>query len=315
MVSTTNFTLYCTHCAIPTTTPRSITDVRVPHHTGRRDRRRVESTMDRSLCTTALNSMDDAAECGCRSCTWIIHCDCGAMEIVVAAATLLGDLQVAIFSALRVYAIANRNLYFTGSVLLLGLVPIATNLDMQDGLSLYAQVLLAYLITMVTFRLATRASAVAMDILVLGITWTRTFRQWQEARDLKIASPVTTCLLRDGTWYFITLLLLNILQMTLPNESVFASTFVSALLVTLPPILVNRFMINLRSTSSPQSASFEASRIVSQAIFLGNIGEPLARDGEEDGQQRKKRRAASDSMEIASDEEGKQWSASKSGEC
>lgn len=73
-------------------------------------------------------------------------------------------------------------------------------------------------------------------------------------------------------------------------------------------------MINLRSTSGPQSASFEASRVVSQAILLGNIGESLARDGEEDGQQRAEHHAASDSMEIARGEEGKQWSAPKSGE-
>ena len=71
---------------------------------------------------------------------------------------------------------------------------------------------------------------------------------------------------------------------------------------TQPPILVNRFMINLRATARAPSASLDASRVVSQANFLhipdsilGNIGEPLARgDEDERGAEGAESRAAGD---------------------
>ena len=45
---------------------------------------------------------------------------------------------------------------------------------------------------------ATRSSLVAADLIVLVLTWTRTFHNWNEARKLNLQLSVSTCLLRDG---------------------------------------------------------------------------------------------------------------------
>ena len=36
------------------------------------------------------------------------------------------------------------------------------------------------------------------DIIVIVVTLIKTFRQWNRARNLKVSTPLTTCLLRDG---------------------------------------------------------------------------------------------------------------------
>ena len=59
----------------------------------------------------------------------------------------------------------------------------------------------------------------AADLIVLVLTWIKTFRQWREGRKLNVPFPISACLLRDGeicrpykgvrfecgyigTWYF-----------------------------------------------------------------------------------------------------------------
>lgn len=50
-----------------------------------------------------------------------------------------------------------------------------------------------------TVRYLTRSSLIAGDVLVLVVTWRKTFPLWLQARKANISSPsVTTCLLRDG---------------------------------------------------------------------------------------------------------------------
>lgn len=44
----------------------------------------------------------------------------------------------------------------------------------------------------------TRAAMMLADILVVVITWIKTFKEWNTARQLKLSLSVTTCLLRDG---------------------------------------------------------------------------------------------------------------------
>ena len=46
---------------------------------------------------------------------------------------------------------------------------------------------------------------VAADLIVLALTWTKTFRNWNEARRLNIELSITTCLLRDGKSLYIML--------------------------------------------------------------------------------------------------------------
>ena len=46
----------------------------------------------------------------------------------------------------------------------------------------------------------TRGSTVTADLVVLVLTWIKTFRNWSEARRLGIELTVSECLLRDGEY-------------------------------------------------------------------------------------------------------------------
>ncbi|EKM57583.1 uncharacterized protein PHACADRAFT_206478 [Phanerochaete carnosa HHB-10118-sp] len=145
--------------------------------------------------------------------------------------------------------------------------------------------------------LVTRVPLIAADLLVLVLTWMKTYRQYKEARSLNIKSPLATCLIHDGTTYFIILLILNVADMA---SFYFTSiTNIISFTNTMPQILVCRLMMNLRQLdlsrsttsevgTSQQLASLRMSKFANNATpnFIGNMGEPLnydRDDGEDDG--------------------------------
>ncbi|EKM50966.1 uncharacterized protein PHACADRAFT_199792 [Phanerochaete carnosa HHB-10118-sp] len=162
----------------------------------------------------------------------------------------VGYFQVAVFSALRVFAI-------TGGYL----------------------------------SLITRISQIIIDLLVVIATWRRTFQYWKDISRSQCPPTISACLLRDGTVYFFALLLVNIAQILTRSPTLAP---VSPLTTAMPPILVSRFMLNLRqvrSEPSTQSCSaviptFEPT--LSSADYgaftsiIGNIGEPLVHGCDEE---------------------------------
>ncbi|EKM57647.1 uncharacterized protein PHACADRAFT_206531 [Phanerochaete carnosa HHB-10118-sp] len=139
----------------------------------------------------------------------------------------------------------------------------------------------------------TRGSLILADVIVLTLTWIKTFGFWRQARRANVGTSLTTCLLRDGTIYFLVLLAINIAQLLTANSSgdvVPLTPFVA----TLPSVLINRFIINLRTADSEASGSsyggdeqrglstLQFQRGPTTRNFLGNIGESL-QDGWSDG--------------------------------
>ncbi|EKM48717.1 uncharacterized protein PHACADRAFT_202485 [Phanerochaete carnosa HHB-10118-sp] len=99
----------------------------------------------------------------------------------------------------------------------------------------------------IAFTYVTRGSLVLADAIVLVLTWIKTFGHWKNARRLNMRVSLTTCLLRDGTIYFIE-------HSTASDLRLFYDTApVSAFIVALPPVLISRFMINLRTVDSELS--------------------------------------------------------------
>lgn len=218
---------------------------------------------------------------------------CQGVAILTTIPVLIGFVQTALFSALRVFAIWNRSYFWALLVLVLGLAPFITNVYARaiaqyqymtgiitacaviEPLTLQQNKILLY---------TTRASLIAADLIVLVLTWIRTFSQLRESWRLKLPSSVSGLLLRDGTCFFIALLATNIAQMATANTRVAP---MSVVINVLPPILVNRFILNLRSFDAASSASqavtadahlskFSAPNFrVQPDSFLGNIGEPL----------------------------------------
>ncbi|PSR97186.1 hypothetical protein PHLCEN_2v4357, partial [Hermanssonia centrifuga] len=99
------------------------------------------------------------------------------------------------------------------------------------------------------------------DALVLAVTWVKTASNLTEGARIGMRTPLSTMLLRDGTIYF-----------------------------ALQPILISRFLLNLRQAGSPELEidsqeafnsrfSVPGFRVPSLASIIGNMGEDLDHGG------------------------------------
>ncbi|PSS32229.1 hypothetical protein PHLCEN_2v1998 [Hermanssonia centrifuga] len=162
-------------------------------------------------------------------------------------------LYFIIFSALRVFALWDRNIPMTLLVLALNLVPVAT--DIIRYLARFAMISSTTLPASILIELGTRIALIVGDALVLAVTWVKTARNLAEGARIGMRTPLSTMLLRDGTIYF-----------------------------ALQPILISRFLLNLRQVGSPEIDSQEAFnsqfsvpgfRVPSLASIVGNMGNDL----------------------------------------
>lgn len=204
--------------------------------------------------------------------------------------------EIALFSGLRVYALWHDSRFrhlLCVMVLLLGCIPIGTNIfgwsrmrARYEGppfstcaysiqVSIELNTIMLYL---------TRGGVIASDLLVLILTWTKTFTHWRQQRSVGIRSSISTLLLRDGTLYFLVLLASNMSQMlTYSTHNVTtAANVANSFLQGMPPVLVQRFMLNLRQYAEDQNGEKSNRTLPSSICFnwghssiLGNIGEPL----------------------------------------
>ncbi|KAL6299162.1 hypothetical protein BKA93DRAFT_808156 [Sparassis latifolia] len=109
--------------------------------------------------------------------------------------------SVAVFSAMRIYAIYGRNKLLFYILLGLGMVnPISNFTCVGYTYNFSAE-------QMSRWNVGTRASTVTVDCLVLIMTWLKTYRTRKVAKEVK--TPLTTVLLTDGTTYFSVLLLIT----------------------------------------------------------------------------------------------------------
>ncbi|EKM49496.1 uncharacterized protein PHACADRAFT_214061 [Phanerochaete carnosa HHB-10118-sp] len=126
------------------------------------------------------------------------------------------------------------------------------------------------------------AVGVVADIIALVVTWTKTFQQWRSAHRVNMHLPITACLLRDGAVYFLLLLTINVTNIAtiLPSWTLPFSGFIEFI----PPILVSRFLLNLRSSTEPGITDPSIPRLSELSVqfatpnvsnVIGNIGAPL----------------------------------------
>ncbi|THG97169.1 hypothetical protein EW026_g4784 [Hermanssonia centrifuga] len=130
--------------------------------------------------------------------------------------SVLGDIMQAAqygiygaFSALRVFAICDRNITLAIIVLMLNLVPVGTNIyDFSRETDLfYVDPILGAICTfnldvsgtlLISMVLGTRTSLIAADILVVVFTWHKTFMVRRQAARIGLQTPVYSLILRDG---------------------------------------------------------------------------------------------------------------------
>ncbi|KAJ3556423.1 hypothetical protein NM688_g2035 [Phlebia brevispora] len=134
--------------------------------------------------------------------------------------------------------------------------------------------------------MTTRASVIAADAIVLLVTWVKTWHTYKTASRVDVHVPLSYLILRDGTIYFMILLALNVLQILVVGVSVFEKLEpVNSFIVTLTPILISRFILNLRDANESRKNSTEDAydsrfshpgfRVPTLPSFTDNMGEML----------------------------------------
>ncbi|KAI0702692.1 hypothetical protein C8Q76DRAFT_573020, partial [Earliella scabrosa] len=101
--------------------------------------------------------------------------------------------------ALRIHAINNQNWCWTVMTLLLGLLsvpPLHASIFATTMMNVVEHLYSTFLTLTVT--VAVRISRIVQDIIVLGITWYRTFGTLVAARRAHVHTSVVSVLLRDG---------------------------------------------------------------------------------------------------------------------
>ncbi|KAI0631851.1 hypothetical protein C8Q77DRAFT_1228907 [Trametes polyzona] len=159
------------------------------------------------------------------------------------------------FSTLRVYALCGREwrLALVVCVLMMGpIVANAYNIPTQkpDNLpppyncQVDNAVTVALHTKCVVLVLGSRISLIVGDSLVLAVTWWKTYRLKKAADAAHIKTSLVELLLRDGTIYFGTMLVLNVLHIAI--NFVEQVSFMGDIADVLTSILVSRFIMNLR---------------------------------------------------------------------
>ncbi|CCM00311.1 uncharacterized protein FIBRA_02341 [Fibroporia radiculosa] len=208
-------------------------------------------------------------------------CACAAVIYLYDITSLALYGIIPLFSSLRVYAVSDGNWLLAMLTLMLGLVPLATNMfsairtsrpfvefvgdlpvctftQFYSNSTHYKRVRVCGNLD-IEFTVATRTCAIASDAIVLLVTWWKTYSIKKDADRAHLKSSVATLLLRDGTIYFLALLTLNIIQMLTAVVFMHSNVvYVSIFLIPLPAVLTSRFLLDLRQVhdaGSPAPAS------------------------------------------------------------
>ncbi|KZT08916.1 uncharacterized protein LAESUDRAFT_723208 [Laetiporus sulphureus 93-53] len=182
-----------------------------------------------------------------------------AVNLLVNVTIVLLEAVAASFSAFRTYAISGHQIVPALLVLLLGLGPAGVNVYTYTRLS-YAFVGYAGSYPVCEFNdpesiaiqnklvLIARICPAVSDLIVVLVTWFKTFRLAIAVRKSRITGSIATLLIRDGE----ALLFLNILEIVIKvryeNSQNYAN-YVTLFLLPISSILVSRFILNLRQVS------------------------------------------------------------------
>ncbi|KZT01136.1 uncharacterized protein LAESUDRAFT_816054 [Laetiporus sulphureus 93-53] len=251
-----------------------------------------------------------AQSIGCRSCE--------AVNVLENVSIIVLEAVTASFSAFRTYAISGHQIVPALLVLLLGLAPVGDNIFANTG---YSYSFVTYvgrypvcnsnqresvaiqkktdppLHRLVIFD---RICAAVSDLIVVLVTWFKTAGLAMEVRKLRLRGSIATVLMRDGTLYFMALLLLNVLEIVITLHYVNSqaslpvqlhgcskvtfkqnpANYVTVFQLPISSILISRLILNLRQVSlgSVGLNTISLSAVDTPDIpsrLVGNIGAEL----------------------------------------
>jgi len=231
------------------------------------------------------------------SCNWII--DLSGILAAIVSGTSAGLL------ALRIFAIWNSAwgpflLLLTLAVarIVLGLVrnfaySTATTDDPLAGCS--SVVVNDTLYT--RFAAADNSLVLAFESIVFILTIIKTFSQVLQARRLQLANGLSYFLLRDGTIYYVPLLIETIAALVFTQVVIHGTNstavndlqaFTAILFPKLQNMLVNRLVLSLRQANKTEMSvpALSSMHFTAENVF-GNIGEPMSQfDDDDDSEDR-----------------------------
>ncbi|EIW61279.1 uncharacterized protein TRAVEDRAFT_44095 [Trametes versicolor FP-101664 SS1] len=189
---------------------------------------------------------------------------CHAVNIYSMVVQILPYVVWTAFSTLRIYAICGNSWKMALLVLIPGSVQIASNIYLYSQTSAinyplpigcFAEWLIP---TEIYVRraygsvlIATRASVIVNNVLVIALTWWKTYGIRKLVAQANMKVSLSTLLLRDGTIYFLLLFIMSIFHIVFSLTERF--TYTLTLEEPLTAILVSRFLLNLREADGSRS--------------------------------------------------------------
>ncbi|KAI0723887.1 hypothetical protein C8T65DRAFT_627788 [Cerioporus squamosus] len=219
---------------------------------------------------------------------------CGVLIRASQVLSILPYIVWAAFSGLRVYAIVSPGWHVSILVVFLSLVPVGTYIFRDIHETALRSPFSGKCTTSATYpfeldaRLTAigRACLILSDMLVLSVTWRKTYGIVRLASKHSVNSSfsVTTVLLRDGSAYFAIWTILNTIHIV--GTYVQAVEYITIFTDAVTSILVSRFILNLRDAASCTAHDQHLDSLYpfdeswcpapnSMSSFLGPLGAPL----------------------------------------
>ncbi|KAJ3559713.1 hypothetical protein NM688_g169 [Phlebia brevispora] len=247
--------------------------------------------------------------------TWLFlanRCHNYSLQRFMVVLLNLPILIIAVFSALRVFALLGHAYIPAAFTLALGIAPVALGIYQESqvtynyvddpalGSSCYAKSLIPpaasfhsknysdhiiVMLTHLTVVLAMILATIVNDVIAITITWIKTYRHVREASSIGTDISFSAVLLQYGSLYFIVILIVDLTDgLALLAPSVQPIGPVETFTIILPNVVLSRFLINLRQTDTEESDGAAHSSRFSTLNFrmpsipgiIGNLGELLA---------------------------------------
>ncbi|KZT07019.1 uncharacterized protein LAESUDRAFT_812368 [Laetiporus sulphureus 93-53] len=238
---------------------------------------------------------------------------CTGVQRIAEALTICLQLNMAVFTSLRMYAIWDKNCKIFIGVLLLGILPAVENLYYYTRI--VPVVLVRPLIGCgVYIYVYPRANdivsifncifAIASDAVVLTLTSVKTIEIRRTSSQAFKKCRLVALIERDGTIYFLMLLILNAVNLAAVEFRAFGC--LPALTEALSSILISRFILNMRSVCLSSNGQLDSSNLLAESqlsdlyfshLVTGNLNSPLG-DSFQEGDEELDRRMGTEDEAV-----------------
>ncbi|KAM5543380.1 hypothetical protein V8D89_002965 [Ganoderma adspersum] len=199
----------------------------------------------------------------------MLDLSCAANLWTQVTTEILSTIAISAFSALRVYALSNKNIWLTITIVLLVLPPAAifivqsvykgplnlpspVNCTASDSIPLALDI---------SITLVTWASQLAIELLVVAVTWWYSYQLHHVQKGINIGNSISSLLVHNESMYFLFLVSLYTIDIIfktalVPENVLYVAGFLELFYDPIASILICHFMLSLPQFDS--NAAFAA---------------------------------------------------------